>query len=97
MEVELPQPLAKRKKIKKKAEKPSLHSNLTLSTPTYKEKSLATKAVRKYSKLVNLPKQEVGLGEKQSIFRRVVESVKEKAGRKERKKQRVLIKKVCLM
>ena len=96
MDIEAPQPIAKHKKIKKKLEKPAPQSDNQNGQAPKKQKSLASKAIRSLSKIVNLPKQEVQLTEKQEIFKKIVDETKggKKVNRKERKKQRVQIKKV---
>lgn len=96
MEVEAPQPLAKHKKIKKKLEKAVPQIDSQSGQVPKKQRSLASKAIRTLSKMVNLPKQEVQLAEKQEIFKKIVGETKgsKKVNRKDRKKQRVQIKKV---
>lgn len=96
MEVEAPQPLAKHKKIKKKIEKAVPQSDNQSGLAPKKQRSLASKAIRTLSKMVNLPKQEVQLAEKQEIFKKIVDEAKggKKVGRKDRKKQRMQIKRV---
>lgn len=96
MEVEAPQPLAKHKKIKKKLEKAVPQIDSQSGQGPKKQRSLASKAIRTLSKMVNLPKQEVQLAEKQEIFKKIVGETKggKKVNRKDRKKQRVQIKKV---
>lgn len=96
MEVEAPQPLAKHKKIKKKLEKAVPQIDSQNGQVPKKQRSLASKAIRTLSKMVNLPKQEVQLTEKQEIFKKIVGEAKgsKKVSRKDRKKQRVQIKKV---
>lgn len=99
MDIEKPQIPAKRKLIKKKAEKPSTQAAEEIGASKAKTQSLATKSIRKFSKMVNLHKDPVDLTEKQNIFKKIVSDTKgeKKVSRKLRKKQRVLIKKVKIL
>ncbi len=62
MDVEPPQPLAKHKKIKKKAQKNINPTNLSQQSKPKSESRLKTnKVVKKFAKMVNLPKARVEL------------------------------------